>query len=163
MIISQVQADEREQLLELAVGTGLFSPEDAEGLLGGVLDSLAAQALPAGHAAVACRAATGEKILGWSYFAPDPYAEGVFNVWWIGADPLQHGRGVGGALLAHVEAQAAKSGARVVVIETSDQPLLARARAFYLERGYAERGRIPDFYATGDAKVIFSRTLAEPG
>jgi ribosomal protein S18 acetylase RimI-like enzyme len=160
MVITPVQVSERQELLDLAVRTGLFSPEDAEGLLGGVLDSLALQELPDGHAAVACRASTGEEILGWSYFAPDPYAESVLNVWWIGADPVQHGRGVGSALLSHVEAEASKAGVRVVIIETSDQVPLARARAFYMKRGYAERGRIPDFYGSSDAKVIFSRTLA---
>lgn len=160
MVITPVQASEKEELLDLAVRTGVFSPSDAEGLLGDVLDSLSAQELPEGHVAVACRASTGEKILGWSYFAPDPYAEGVLNVWWIGADPLQHGCGVGSALLSHVETEARMSGIRVVVIETSDQPLLARAQAFYAKRGYTECGRIPDFYALGDAKVIFSRTLA---
>jgi ribosomal protein S18 acetylase RimI-like enzyme len=159
MIITPVRNSERQELLDLAVGTGLFSPSDAEGLLGRVLDSLSAHELPEGHAAVACRASEGEKILGWSYFAPDPYAESVFNVWWIGAAPLQHGRGVGSALLSHVEAEARSAGARVVVIETSDQPPMARARAFYVKRGYGERGRIPDFYAVSDTKVIFSRTL----
>ncbi|WP_071778301.1 GNAT family N-acetyltransferase [Cyanobium sp. PCC 7001] len=162
MIITPIQASERQDLLDLAVRTGLFSPSDAEGLLGGVLDTLSAQELPEGHAAVACRASTGEKALGWSYFAPDPYAEGVLNVWWIGADPPQHGRGVGSALLSHVETEASKAGARVVVIETSDQPPLTRAREFYVKRGYRERGRVPDFYAVGEAKVIFSRTLAGP-
>lgn len=162
MVITPVQANERQELLDLAVRTGLFSANEAEGLLGGVLESLAAQQAPEGHVAVACRASSGEKILGWSYFAPDPYVERVFNIWWIGADPLQHGRGVGSALLSHVETEAGKAGARVAIIETSDQPRLARARAFYAKRGYAERGRIPDFYGVGDAKVIFSRTLARP-
>lgn len=160
MIITPVHASERQELLELAVRTGLFSPSGAEALLGGVLDALAAQELPDGHAAVACRASAGQEILGWSYFAPDPYADSVLNVWWIGADPLQHGLGVGGALLSRVESAAKLANVRVVVIETSDQPLLARAQAFYVKRGYAERGRIPDFYGLGDAKVIFSRTLA---
>ena len=53
----------------------------------------------------------------------------------------------------------AKRSGRVVVIETSDGDALARARAFYARRGYAERGRVPDFFAPGEAKVIFSRTL----
>ena len=57
--------------------------------------------------------------------------------------------------------EARASGARVIVIETSDQPHLARARTFYRKFGYVERGRIPDFYADGDAKVIFSRSLAQ--
>jgi ribosomal protein S18 acetylase RimI-like enzyme len=65
--------------------------------------------------------------------------------------------------LSNIERDAAALGARVIVIETSDQEALARARNFYLKRGYEERGRIPDFYAEGDSKVIFSRSLAGAG
>lgn len=159
MIIEPVRNDERGALLSLAVDTGLFSPENAEGLLGGVLDSLAAGELPKGHTAVACRESPGGPAIGWSYFAPDPYAEQVWNVWWIGAGPKHHGTGAGQALLSHIEQAAAASGVRVIVIETSDQGALARARNFYMKAGYAERGRIPDFYAEGEAKVLFSRSL----
>lgn len=160
MIIGPVQEHEREALLGLAVGTGLFTSEDAEGLLGCVLDSLAAGELPEGHAAIACRQAHDGTAIGWSYFAPDPYAEKVWNIWWIGVSPSHFGRGIGQAILSTIEQAAAAVGARVIVIETSDQAPLARARNFYLKLGYEERGRIPDFYAEGDSKVIFSRTLA---
>ncbi|MBX9787833.1 MAG: GNAT family N-acetyltransferase [Pirellulales bacterium] len=160
MIITPVQEHEKAALLSLAVSTGLFTPEDAEGLLGGVLDSLAAGELPEGHNAVACRESRDDAANGWSYYAPDPYADKVWNVWWIGVRPDHHGGGAGQALLSHIEQAATASGVRVIVIETSDQALLARARSFYVKLGYEERGRIPDFYADGDSKVIFSRTLA---
>ena len=160
MIIGPIQEHEREVLLGLAVRTGLFTAEDAEGLLGGVLDSLAAGELPEGHTAVACRESQDGPAIGWSYYAPDPYAEGVWNVWWLGVSPSHHGGGVGQAILSNIERDTAAFGARVIVIETSDQEALARARNFYLKRGYEERGRIPDFYAEGDSKVIFSRSLA---
>ncbi|MCT0207577.1 N-acetyltransferase [Synechococcus sp. CS-1332] len=160
MIIGPIQEHEREVLLGLAVSTGLFTAEDAEGLLGGVLDSLAAGELPEGHTVVACRESRDGPAIGWSYYAPDPYAETVWNVWWIGVSPSYHGDGVGQAILSNIERDAAALGARVIVIETSDQAPLARARNFYLKRGYEERGRIPDFYAEGDSKVIFSRSLA---
>lgn len=81
-------------------------------------------------------------------------------MWWLGVSPSHHGGGVGQAILSNIERDTAAFGARVIVIETSDQEALARARNFYLKRGYEERGRIPDFYAEGDSKVIFSRSLA---
>jgi ribosomal protein S18 acetylase RimI-like enzyme len=84
----------------------------------------------------------------------------VLNVWWIGVDPNSHGSAAGKILLTHIEALAVAQGIRLIVIETSDQPLLARAQRFYMKHGYIERGRVPDFYGPGDAKVIFSRTLA---
>ncbi|MBD2107024.1 GNAT family N-acetyltransferase [Nodosilinea sp. FACHB-13] len=160
MIITGVRESEREELLSLAVSTGLFTPEDAEGLLGGILDGLAAGGLPEGHMAVACRKSHDSEAIGWSYYAPDPYAENILNVWWIGVAPEHHGSGAGHVLLLHIEKEARDQGVRVVVIETSDQAPMARARKFYDKQGYAERGRIPDFYGQGDAKVIFSRSLA---
>ncbi len=159
MIIEPIAHSERATLLRLATDTGLFSTNEAEELLGAVLDSLASGDLGEGHAAIACRQQSGSPALGWSYFAPDPYAEAVWNVWWIGVGPSHQGSGVGQALLAHIEEAAASSGVRVIVIETSDQAPLTRARRFYAKQGYSECGRIPDFYAPRDAKVIFSRSL----
>ena len=160
MIVELVRKDEHESLLALAVHTGLFTAEEAESLLGGVLDALASGELPDGHAAVACRESPRGPAAGWAYFAPDQYAENVWNVWWIGISPDHHGTGAAQILLSHVEQTALDSGARVVVIETSDQDAMARARNFYVKVGYTERGRIPDFYAGGESKVLFSRSFA---
>ncbi|MBX9652243.1 GNAT family N-acetyltransferase [bacterium] len=161
MIITPVHKNEKEALIDLAVSTGLFTQEEAEGLLSGVIDSLAEGELPEGHAAVACRESSDGRTVGWSYYAPDPYADKVWNIWWIGVRPEYHGCGAGEALLSYIEQAARAAGTRVIVIETSDQASLARARRFYRKHGYEERGRIPDFYARGDSKVIFSRTLME--
>ena len=161
MIIESIRTGERNALLALAVCTGLFTDEDADGLLGGVLDSYFSGELPEHHTVVACREHHGDPAIGWTYFAPDQYAENVWNVWWIGVDPKRHGTGAGNALLTYIEQVIAATGGRVVVIETSDQELLARARKFYKKAGYVERGFIPDFYALGESKVIFSRTLVE--
>jgi ribosomal protein S18 acetylase RimI-like enzyme len=159
--IRPVHPGERARLLEIAVSTGLFAPAEAEALLGSVLDELAAGGLPARHAAVAVGAAAdASQAIGWAYFAPDPYAANIWNLWWIGVDPAAHGTGAGRLLLQHVEAVVARNEGRVLVIETSDLPPMARARAFYARAGYGERGRIPDFYAEGEAKVIFSRRVS---
>ena len=85
----------------------------------------------------------------------------MWNVWWIGVAPERHGAGVGAALLAHVERRATDRGGRVLVIETSDGPATARARTFYRRAGYDECGRVPDFYASDEAKVIFAKRLRQ--
>lgn len=160
MIIESVSEGERQTLLNIAVGTGLFTVDDAEALLGSVLTELARGNLPDGHAAVCWRPHVGAPAAGWAYFAPDAFAAQVWNLWWIGVLPEFRGSGAGAALLAHAERVAHAAGARILVIETSDQPVLARAQRFYITGGYAERGRIPDFYGDGEAKVVFSRRLA---
>ncbi len=153
-------ADDRSMLLSIAVATQRFAPEEAESLLGGVLDAYSSTSLGEGHELlVACTLDTGTPV-GWSYFAPDMFADGVWNLWWIGVAPGHHGSGAGRALLRAVEAHVTQAGARVLVIETSDAGGLARARRFYEREGYTARGVVPEFYGVGDGKVIFSKTLA---
>lgn len=150
---------ESAALVAIGVDTGLFSPAEAELLLAQTLADLHAGRLPDGHvAAVVVDAA--DVPLGWAYFAADDKASGVWNLWWIGVAPRAQGGGAGTALLAHVERHVQQQAGRVLVIETSASPALARTRAFYRRRGYRECGTIPDFYAAGDGKVIFARTFA---
>jgi len=164
-IIQPVEASQRSALLELAVRTGLFSPAGADALLGGVLDQLADGALPRAHTALACRDHPGDGVTGWTYVAPDAYAEAVWTIWWLGVLPEAQGTGVGSALLRAAEALAHAAGARIVVVETSSSDALARARRFYAAQGYAACGHVPHFYGEGDHKVIFSRRprAADPG
>ncbi len=157
MNIVPVEPADRSSLLAVAVQTGLFSADDAEALLGRVLDDLAAGALPDGHTALVCRHQPNTAVLGWTYFAPDQYADGVWNVWWLGVSPESQGVGVGRSLLHAAESWAHAEGARIIVVETSSQAPQARARQFYAKAGYAECGCVPDFYGEGDHKVIFSR------
>jgi ribosomal protein S18 acetylase RimI-like enzyme len=157
MTAEPVAPSDRSQLLAIAVATGLFTADEADGLLGGVLDQLANNSLPAGHSALLCRTSPGSAAVGWTYFAPDPHADGVWNVWWLGVEPGAHGTGAGALLLRQAEAQAAAGGGRLVIVETSAKDAQARARRFYAKEGYAECGRVPDFYGDGDDKVIFAR------
>ncbi len=157
MNVVPVEILDRTALLDVAVKTGLFALDDAEALLGGVLDQLSTGALPLGHAALACRSSQQSNVIGWTYFAPDQYAEGVWNVWWLGVVPDSQGNGAGSLLLRAAESFAQSAGARIVVVETSSKDSQARARKFYAKEGYTECGCVPDFYGEGDHKIIFSR------
>lgn len=157
--ITQRIASERAALLALAVETGLFTPENAEALLGGILDADAAGSLATGHTVQVARASDEGAPLGWTYIAPDAHAEGVWNLWWIGVHPAHHGAGIGAALLDHAEAIARAAGGRLLIIETSALPPLERARRVYTRAGYMHCGTIPDFYAVGDAKLTYAKAL----
>lgn len=148
-----------DALVALAVATGLFSPADADLLLRGTLDDLHAGRLGDGHFACAWYDARQGAPAGWVYFSSNPKASGVWDLWWIGVAPARHGSGVGSALLTFVEDQARAQGGRLLVIETSALPPLAATRDFYRRRGYRECGCVPDFYAPGDGKVTFARSL----
>ncbi|MCU0656558.1 MAG: GNAT family N-acetyltransferase [Polyangiaceae bacterium] len=150
---------ESSSLIALAVSTGLFSPGDARALLGETLDTFHAGHLGEGHSILVWADGPSSEALGWAYFAPDAHAEGIWNLWWIGVAPSHHGRGVGEGLLRAVEERVKGASGRLLVIETSALPALARARRFYERCGYERCGQVPDFYAEGDAKVIFARRM----
>lgn len=151
---------ETPALVALGISTGLFSADEAQALLGDTLDAFHAGQLGSGHAVGVWADDASPGPLGWTYFAPDDHAEGVWNLWWIGVLPSHHGAGVGQALMGAVEERVRDAGGRVLVVETSALPALARTRRFYQQRGYTECGAVPDFYADGDAKVIFARRVA---
>ncbi len=148
-------------LIALAVSTGLFSPEEADSLLKGVLDDIHAGRRGEEHVAHVWTAGRDSVPKGWVYFAPDATADGVWELWWIGVAPNHHGQGIGDELLRHVEAYVRAERGRLLLIETSSLPKLERTRRFYVNRSYVACGQVPDFYGEGDAKIIFVKRLAE--
>jgi len=146
-------------LVRLADSTGIFAAGEADALLGHVLAEHHAGRLGEGHQVVVAADERTGAARGWAYFAPNAHAEGVWDLWWIGVSPEAHGEGVGEELLRFAERQARDAGERLLIIETSSTPPLARARRFYERSGYTNCGTIPDFYAEGDGKVTFARRI----
>ena len=71
--------------------------------------------------------------------------------------------GLGSRLLAASEARAAGLGCRRLYVDTSGRADYAPARAFYERHGYHRAGTLDDFYAPGDAKVIYLKVLPGAG
>ncbi len=152
---------DRTALVTLADATGVFRPDEAEALLGGVLDDLHAGRLGEGHLAQVWVDDPASRPAGWVYFAPAPLADGVWDLWWIGVAPARQGQGIGGELLRFVEAHVRAVSGRLLLVETSSLPAFDPTRRFYARHGYAECGLVPDFYADGDSKVIFAKRMAD--
>lgn len=103
-------------------------------------------------------------VLGAAYYAPEPFADRVWNLYFIAVRPDRLGSGVGSVLLAAVEKTLRSRGedvARVLLVETSGTDSYANARAFYSARRFHEEARIRDFYGPGDDKVVFWKSLTD--
>jgi ribosomal protein S18 acetylase RimI-like enzyme len=98
-------------------------------------------------------------LLGYAAFGPTPVTEGTWDLYWIAVAKEAHGKGVGSALLAAVEAKMAASKGRMLLIETSSRTDYEATRGFYAARGYAEQARIRDFYAVDDDRVMLTKTF----
>ena len=97
--------------------------------------------------------------VGVAYFAPEPYADGTWNLYFIAVHPDRQGEGRGASLLRHVEQTLTARAVRVLLVETSGLLNFERTRAFYRKQGYDEEARIREFYKAGDDKVIFRKAF----
>lgn len=98
-------------------------------------------------------------VTGYVCYGPTPLTKGTWDVYWVAVDPGGQGQGVGKALMAFTEGRIRESQGRLVIVETSGRPDYAKTRRFYHSIDYNETGRIVDFYAPGDDKLILEKRL----
>jgi ribosomal protein S18 acetylase RimI-like enzyme len=94
------------------------------------------------------------RVAGYLVLWPHRHTWRIYN---LASDPAQRNRGVAGALLAAVAEQAAAAGARLLVLESREQPELLR---FYEQRGFRVARRLLDYYGEGQHAVRMNRPLS---
>ncbi|WP_187430540.1 GNAT family N-acetyltransferase [Roseobacter fucihabitans] len=97
--------------------------------------------------------------VGFCYAVPEQLADGAWNMLAIAVLPSKQGGGCGGAMARHLEGMLAARGQRILIADTSGVEVFAQARAFYRKNGYVEEARIRDFWAAGDDKIVFWKSL----
>lgn len=94
------------------------------------------------------------------YAIPETLTDRTWNLLAIAVLPQVQGTGLGGAMVTHLEKVLVARRQRLLLVETSGGPEFEQTRAFYRKIGFGEEGRIRDFYAAGDDKIIFRKALA---
>jgi GNAT superfamily N-acetyltransferase len=151
-------AADREPLERLIRETAFFNAEEVEVALELIDDGLANGEASHYHFVVADRDGS---VAGYACWGPIPGTVASADLYWIVVDPRHQGKGVGAALLQAAETWMASSGRTRVYVETSTRAQYDPTRRFYLACGYTLAAELPDFYAPGDGKAIFLRTLAD--
>jgi GNAT superfamily N-acetyltransferase len=98
-------------------------------------------------------------VLGYACFGATPMTEATFDLYWLVVAADMRGQGIGGALLAGVEAELKQRGGRILRIETSSLEGQGGARRFYEKAAFRLAGAIPDFYRQGDDLLVFAKVL----
>ena len=93
------------------------------------------------------------------YCAPETLTEGTFNLYAIGIRSDIQGKGIGRQMMAYIEEELAKSGHRILIVETSGSPDFQLTRQFYEKLNYTKEAVIRDFWSEGDDKVIYWKKL----
>ncbi len=99
------------------------------------------------------------RVVGFTYCEPERMTHGTWNLLAIGVEPAIQRRGAGARLMAALETDLAKAGARILIVETSGLDAYARTRAFYTRLGYDREASIRDFYDAGEDKIVFRKAL----
>jgi len=99
------------------------------------------------------------QLAGYSCFGPVPMTDASWDLYWIAVQPGLQTKGLGHRLLRETEKRIRSAGGMRIYIETSMRAQYRPTRAFYERNGYTLESVLPDFYALGDAKGIFVKSL----
>ncbi|MBV6621899.1 MAG: GNAT family N-acetyltransferase [Rivularia sp. (in: Bacteria)] len=154
-IIRPAKPDDTDTIMNLALSIGMFKGEELEEL-GAMLCGYFEGSLGEGHSWVVC---DDNGVVGVGYFAPEEFADGVFNLYFIAVHPNSQGQGYGSTIINHIEKTLAEQEIRLLLVETSGLPNFEMTRKFYRKQGYEEEARIRDYYKPGDDKIIFRKAL----
>jgi ribosomal protein S18 acetylase RimI-like enzyme len=97
---------------------------------------------------------------GYVCFGPTPMTRSTFDLYWVVVHAAARGKGVAGALIGAMEDALAGRGGGQVRVETSETEGYGAARRLYDKLGYPEQARFDDFYAPGDALIVYYKRIA---
>lgn len=95
------------------------------------------------------------RVVGYATVGKTPFTQGTWHLYFIASDSNIRRAGIGRDLCAAIADFARLRGGERLVLETSGRELYGGTRAFYDAVGFAEEGRIADYYAHGDPVVYF--------
>ncbi|MEM9716856.1 MAG: GNAT family N-acetyltransferase [Pseudomonadota bacterium] len=140
-------------LQKIVEQTGLFSAD--------MLPDMIQPFLSAEDASFWLVAEDSESQIGFCYVVPEQMADGTWNMLALGVLPKSQGKGVGGLIVTAAEDHLREQSQRILIVDTSGTEDFAQARNFYAKMGYDQEARIRDYWAEGDDKVTFRKSLRD--
>jgi GNAT superfamily N-acetyltransferase len=95
----------------------------------------------------------------YSCFGPITMSKTSFDLYWIVTHNDYRGKGIGKKLLEETCKEAKNMGCSIIIAETSGLPHYTPTRAFYENNRFVLEARLKDFYAEGDDKLFYTKTL----
>jgi ribosomal protein S18 acetylase RimI-like enzyme len=141
---------------DIVASTGLFRPDEM-GIAVELVEERLRIGLASGYHFIFAEA--GGEVLGYSCYGPVPLTLNSYDLYWIAVRRELQGKGIGKTLLARSEAAIGALGGSKIYIETSSRSKYKGTRRFYEHRGYRSEATLRAYYAPGDHKVIYVKSL----
>jgi ribosomal protein S18 acetylase RimI-like enzyme len=135
---------------KLATSTGMFGPGDWQA------PDLAN--LHRDHRWIVATNSENE-VVGAAYFAPEQVSHSLWNTYFLSVKKDSHRQGIGRQIMTHIEELALSKGINTLIVETSSLENFSQARSFYLALGYVREAEIRNYYAPGESKIVFWKSL----
>jgi ribosomal protein S18 acetylase RimI-like enzyme len=153
-----VRPTDRDDVRRIVAGSGFFT--DAEVAVAvELVDERLAKGASSGYEFLF--AERDGAMLGYACYGEIACTVGSYDLYWVAVDPALRGQGLGRWLVQQVEQAVGQRRGRRIYAETSSRALYEPTRLFYERCGYTEAARFSDFYAPGDAKVVYEKVLKE--
>jgi D-alanine-D-alanine ligase len=148
--------DDLQIVRRIIESTGFFYPPEVDVAVE-LVDERLAKGPASGYHFVF--AEVGGQTVGYACYGPIACTVGSYDLFWMGVEQSQQGRGLGRSLVAETERLIRAEGGRRIYIETSNRPQYASTRGFHERSGYQQEAVLKEFYGVGDDKVIFTKIL----
>jgi GNAT superfamily N-acetyltransferase len=152
----QARTSDRDEIRRIIAASGFFTAAEVDVAVE-LVDERLAKGAASGYEFLF--ADDEGRVAGYACYGEIACTVGSYDLYWIAVDPGLRGRGLGRELMSLVEDRILDRSGRRVYAETSSRPLYEPTRQFYLRCGYTEVARFPDFYAVGDAKVVYEKVV----
>ncbi|CAK7032447.1 MAG: hypothetical protein DESF_01364 [Desulfovibrio sp.] len=152
-MVRSVQPADMQSLLSLAESLDLFTSAEIEEIKERLCHYLS------GNTECIWLAFEENGLEGAVYCAPEPMTKGTWNALMLLVREDAQGRGRGSELMQAVEKQLKTQKARLLIVETSGTEGFEQAQRFYGKNGFMKVAQIPDFYDSGDDKIVFAKRL----
>ena len=99
------------------------------------------------------------EIVGFALYGEVAGSVGTGRIHFVSVSASSRLNAVGVQLCEAVVGDLVGAGARIVIAELPDDPILVSGRALLARCGFSEVGRVPDYYADGVALLILARSV----
>jgi GNAT superfamily N-acetyltransferase len=152
-----VRESDRTAVREIVRATGYFSDAETD-----IAVELVDERLTKGDASgyhFLFAESPGE-VIGYAVYGPVPATRCSYDIYWMAVRPDFQGRGLGRQFIAVIESLIREKGGRQIYMDTSARAQYEPTRRLYEACGYRQAAYLPDYYAPGDAKIIYEKVIA---